>query len=58
MLFVFFSDFKRYNLSKYKRNILKQIQNRSDIVFFNTDKNAGPAAMSRKDYIKKYFSPI
>lgn len=41
---------RKYNLTKYQRRLVKEIKTRNELKIVNTDKNLGPAIMTKQQY--------
>jgi hypothetical protein len=47
---------RRHNLSPSQRNVIRELQNRPDLVIFQTDKNLGPSLSERPQYIREVLT--
>ena len=43
---------RRHNLSPSQRNVIRELQDRTDLIIFQTDKNLGPSVSERQQYIR------
>ena len=47
---------RRHNLSPSQRNVIRELQNRPDLIIFQTDKSLGPSLSERPQYIREVLT--